>query len=42
MNAKPIRATAIGPTRSASQPEIGEGANIPATCREMTIPTNCR
>jgi hypothetical protein len=33
----PTAGTASGPIRSASQPEIGEGTNMPATCIEIAL-----
>lgn len=34
----PPSTTARGPNRSASAPVMGEGANMPATCRATTAP----
>ncbi len=37
----PPTATRSGPNRSASHPKTGLNANIPSTCRLITMPTSC-
>jgi len=41
-NPWPERTTGIRPQRSASQPNTGDSAYIPATCRLMVSPTMVR